>query len=197
MAKKYEKVKLGLPAYITFAAFFVAIILMIILVIPSEKKKIRKKFQGSYTVQGNQGSEDETKYYDVEEDHILKMYSFSNLKKQMKKDKYTYIMYGDTTSTDFCLNVVEMNKLGKELGITKLIVVESNKLSDKQKDYLRDRLKKINTEATSTKKMPAMDMWVVKNDTLIDCYSNPAYDEVNTDKKLSMVAKYHIFSYKN
>ena len=29
--KKYEKVKLGLPAYITFAAFLVAIILMIVL----------------------------------------------------------------------------------------------------------------------------------------------------------------------
>ena len=195
--KKYDKVKLGLPAYITFAAFIVAIVLMIILVIPSEKKRTRKMFQGSYTVTGSQGSEPETQYFDVGEDHILKTYSFSNLKKQIKKDKYTYVMYGDTTSTDFCLSVIKMNDLAKELEISKLVVVNSKNLNDDKIDYLRDRLKKVNTEATSVSKMPSMDLWVFKNDELIDCLSNPDYDEIDSDNKLSMVARYHIFSYKN
>lgn len=195
--KKYDKVKLGLPAYITFAAFVVAIILMIILVIPSEKKKTRKLFTGSYTVTGGQSDEAQTEYYDVGEDHILKTYSFKNLKKQLKKDKYTYVMYGDTTSTDFCLSVIKMNDLGKELGIDKLIIVDSKKLNDDKKDYLRDRLKKVNTEITSVSKMPSMDLWVFKGDELIDCVSNPDYDEVDSDNKLSMIARYHIFSYKN
>ena len=195
--KKYDKVKLGLPAYITFAAFVVAIILMIILVIPSEKKKTRKLFTGSYTVTGSGSDEAQTQYYDVGEDHILKTYSFKNLKKQIKKDKYTYVMYGDTTSTDFCLSVIKMNDLAKDLGVTKLVVVDSTKLNDDKKDYLRDRLKKVNTEITSVSKMPSMDLWVFKGDELIDCVSNPDYDEVDSDNKLSMIARYHIFSYKN
>ena len=196
--KKYEKVKLGLPAYITFALFAVAIVLMIILVIPSEKKRIRKTFTGSYTVSDTvNGGDHVTKYYDVDEDHILKMYSFSNLKKQIKKDRYTYVMYGDTTSTDFGQQVADMNKLAKDLGITKLIIVNSKKLNDDKKDYLRDKLKKINPDITSASKMPTMDLWVFKNNELIDCYSNPDYDDVDSETRLSMVAKYHIFSYKN
>ena len=154
-------------------------------------------FQGSYTVTGSQGSEPETQYFDVGEDHILKTYSFSNLKKQIKKDKYTYVMYGDTTSTDFCLSVIKMNDLAKELEISKLVVVNSKNLNDDKIDYLRDRLKKVNTEATSVSKMTSMDLWVFKNDELIDCLSNPDYDEIDSDNKLSMVARYHIFSYKN
>ena len=194
MAKKYEKVKLGLPAYITFAAFLVAIIIMVVILIPSDKKKVRKIFQGSYTDTTAQGqSENQTIYYDVKEDHILKMYSFSKLKKQMKKDKYSYIMYGDTSSTDFCLDVIKVNDLGKELGIEKIIVVDSKKLSDNQKEYLRTRLKKFNNNVKSIEKMPSEDLWVVRNDTMINCYSHEDY----TDLSIQMVAKFHIFSFKN
>ena len=194
--KKYDKVKLGLPAYITFACFLVAIILMIILVIPSNKKKVRKMFQGSYTdTTAQQGEEAQTKYYDVGEDHILRTYSFNDLKKQLKKDKYTYVIYGDTSSSSFCQEVIKLNDYGKENGIKKIIVVDSKKSSDKQKEYLRERLKKINTDCTSIEKMPEKDMWVFKNDTLIECYSNPDYSELSLS--LMMVAKNHIFSYKN
>ncbi len=194
--KKYEKVKLGLPAYITFGAFLLAIILMIILIIPSNKKKVRKMFQGSYKdTTAQQGEEAQVKYYDVGEDHILKTYSFSDLKKQLKKDKYQYVMYGDTSSSSFALDVIKMNDLGKELGITKIIIIDSKKASDTQKDYLRDRLKKVNTEATSIEKMPTEDLWVVRNDQVIDCYSNPDYKDL--ELSLTMVAKNHIFSYKN
>lgn len=196
--KKYDKVKLGLPAYITFGAFIIAIILMVILIVPSQKKRVRKMFQGSYTVSDTiQGGDHETKYYDVEEDHILKTYSFGDLKKQIKKDKYTYVIYGDFTSTEFCLDVVKMNELGKELGISKLVVLNSKKLSDKQKTYLKDKIKKVNSEVTSISKIPAFDLWVFKNDELIDCYSNPDYEDVDSETKLSMIARYHIFSYKN
>ncbi|MBP5446306.1 MAG: hypothetical protein J6Y28_09065 [Acholeplasmatales bacterium] len=194
MAKKYEKVKLGLPAYLTFAAFLVAIIIMVIILIPSKKSKIRDKFRGTYTETTSQGQqENETKYYDVGEDHILKMYSFSNLKKQLKKDKYTYYMYGNTKSVDFCKDVCEINKLGKELGIEKLIIIDSNDLSDNQKEYLRDRLKKFNNNVKSIEKMPKEDLWVVKNDEVVNCYSHEDYENLS----LTMVAKYHIFSFKN
>ena len=104
-------------------------------------------------------------------------------------------MYGDTSSSSFALDVIKMNDLGKELGITKIIIVDSKKASDKQKDYLRDRLKKVNTEATSIEKMPTEDLWVVKGDQVIDCYSNPDYKDL--ELSLTMVAKNHIFSYKN
>ena len=194
--KKYEKVKLGLPAYITFACFLVAIILMIILVIPSNKKQVRKMFQGSYTdTTKQQGEEAQTKYYDIGEDHILKTCSYNDLKKQIKKDKYTYVIYGNTTSTDFCQEVIKINDLGKELGIKKIIIVDSKKSSDKQKEYLRDRLKKINTDVTSIDKMPEKDIWVFKNDELVDCYSNPDYTEASMS--FMAVTKLHIFSYKN
>ena len=195
--KKYEKVKLGLPAYITFACFIVAIILMIILVIPSNKKKVRKMFTGSYAeTTAQQGEEAQIRYYDVGEDHILKTYSFSNLKKQLKKDKYTYVIFGDTSSTDFCREVIEIQDMAKDdFEIKKLIVVDSVKLSTNQKEYLRDRIKKINTDCTSTDKMPTKDLWVFKNDTLIDCYSNPDYTELSLTFK--MVAKNHIFRYQN
>lgn len=194
--KKYDKVKLGLPAYITFACFIVAIILMIILVIPSNKKKVRKMFSGSYQeTTKQQGEEAQVKYYGLKEDHILKTYSFSNLKKQLKKDQYTYVIYGDYTNTDFARKVCDLNDLGIELGIKKIIYVNSKTTSKSQKEYLRDRIKKVNTDCTSVEKMPELDIWVFKNDTLIDCYSNPDYTEL--ELSIMMVAKNHIFSYKN
>lgn len=196
--KKYEKVKLGLPAYITFAAFLVAIILMIVLVIPSNKKKVRKMFTGSYKEStSQQGQEEQVRYFEIEEDHILKTYSFKNLKKQIKKDKYQYIIFGDTTSTDFCLDVIKLNKLGKEMDIDKLIVVDTNKLSDSKKEYLASKVRSANSDVTSINTLPEFDIWVTKNNTVIDCYSNPDYENVNSATKLTMISRYHIFSYKN
>ena len=93
MAKKYEKVKLGLPAYITFACFLLAIIVMIIILIPSNKQKVRKMFSGTYTEQSQQGQDAETKSYDIGEKHVFKTCSFSSLKKKIKADKYSYFIF--------------------------------------------------------------------------------------------------------
>ena len=202
MAKKYETVKLGLPAYITFLAFIVAIVVMVLILIPSNKKKVRKMFQGSYTKEASQqGQSAETNYYDIGEDHFIKTCSFSDLKKQIKKDKYTYILYGDSSSTDFCLSAIEVNEKAKEINEKNegkkiyIYYVDSKSATDKQKEYLRSYLKKINTDAKSIEKMPQIDLWVMKNNELIDCYSNPAYTEENLSIK--MVSQYHIFSYRN
>ena len=201
MAKKYEKVKLGLPAYITFIAFAIAIIVMIIILIPSNKQKVRKMFNGTYTEAGGQGQEAETKSYDLGEKHVIKTCSFSSLKKQMKKDRYTYILYGDTTNTDFCLNVIEINKKAKEINEStdgkkiSIIYVNSKTLSDNQKEYLRDRLKVVNPDVKSIEKMPTMDFWVTRNDEIIDCYSREEYQEA--ERSMTYIAKYKIFSYTN
>ena len=202
MAKKYEKVKLGLPAYITFAAFLVAIVVMVLILIPSNKKKVRKMFQGSYTKETSQQDQSaEVNYYDIGEDHLFKTCSFSNLKKQIKKDKYTYILYGDSTSTDFCLTAIDINKKVKEINEKNegkkiyIYYVDSKSATDKQKEYLRVLLKRINTDAKSIDVMPEVDLWVTRNNTLIDCYSNPAYTENNLS--ITMVAKNHIFDKKN
>ena len=198
MAKKYEKVKLGLPAYITFAAFLVAIIVMVIILLPSKEKKLRNKFSGSYTVKASeQGGEDETKYFELGEKHIIKTTSFSNLKKKIKKDEYTYIVFANTTTDDNKKLVCDLNTIGKDMEISKLYFVENNDLSDKQKEYLRDKLKKVNSDIISIEKMPTFDIWVTRNDEIVDCYSNPDYDEIDSEKKLSFIAKYHIFNYKN
>ena len=202
MAKKYEKVKLGLPAYITFACFLVAIVVMVLILIPSNKKKLRNKFQGSYTKEGSgQGQSEELEYYDIGEDHVFKTCSFKSLKKKIKSDKYTYILYGDTTSTDFCLTAIDLNKKAKEINekegwkVITIVYVDSKSATDNQKEYYRDRLKKINTDAKSIEKMPSVDLWVTKGDLMIDCYSNPAYQEEGLS--IQMVAQYHIFSYRN
>lgn len=198
MAKKYEKVKLGLPAYITFAAFLVAIIVMVLILLPSKEKKLRNKFSGSYTVKASEeGAEDETKYYELGEKHIIKTTSFSNLKKKIKKDEYTYIVIVDTTIDTNKKLVCDLNTIGKDMDVTKLYLVENEDLSDKQKEYLRDKLKKVNSDIISIEKMPTFDIWVTRNDEIVDCYSNPDYDEIDSEKKLSFIAKYHIFNYKN
>ena len=200
MAKKYEKVKLGLPAYITFAAFLVAIIVMVLVLLPSRKTTIRKMFAGTYT-DTSQSQEGEEKSYDIGEKHVLKMCSFSSLKKQMKKDQYTYILYGDTSSYQFCLDAIEVNERAKEINEKSegkkisIIYVNSKSLSDNQKEYLRDRLKKINPDVKSTDRMPSMDLWLVKNDEFLDCYSHESYQE--SQRSISYVAKYKIFSYTN
>lgn len=201
MAKKYEKVKLGLPAYITFALVALAIIIMVLILIPSNKSKIRKMFSGTYTEPAEQGQEGEEKSYDIGEKHVIKMCSFSSLKKQMKKDQYTYILYGDTSSYQFCLDAIEVNKKAKEINEKSegkkisIIYVNSKSLSKNQKEYLRDRLKKVNTNVKSVDRMPSEDLWLVRNDEFIDCYSNEVYSE--TQRSISYVAKYQIFSYTN
>ena len=202
MAKKYEKVKLGLPAYITFACFLVAIVIMILILIPSNKKKLRSKFQGSYTKEASeQGQSAEVAYYDLGEDHVFKTYSFSQTKKQIKKDKYSYILYGDSTSTNFCLQAIELNKKAIEINekagkkIISIIYIDSNSATDKQKEYYRERLIVVNDTVKSISKMPDLDLWVTRDDKIIDCYSNPSYQEA--ELTLQMVAQYHIFSYKN
>ena len=43
--------------------------------------------------------------------------------------------------------------------------------------------------------MPNEDLWLVRNDQILDCYSNPAYQEEGVT--LQMVANLHIFSYRN
>lgn len=200
MAKKYEKVKLGLPAYITFAAFLVAIIVMIVILLPSKKMTVRKMFAGTYT-DTSESQEGEEKSYDIGEKHVIKTCSFSSLKKQMKKDQYTYILYGDTSSYQFCLDAIEVNERAKEINEKSegkkisIIYVNSKSLSDNQKEYLRDRLKKINPDVKSTDRMPSMDLWLVKNDEFIDCYSHESYQE--SQRSISYVAKYKIFSYTN
>ena len=202
MAKKYEKVKLGLPAYLTFLAFAIAIVIMVIILLPSNKKKLSNKFQGSYTKEATgQGQTGEVEYFSLDEIHVIKTCSFSNLKKQMKKDKYTYILYGDTTSTNFCLDAIELNKKAMEINekagskIITIYYVDSKSATDKQKEYYRDRLKKINTDVKSIEKMPNEGLWLVRNDQILDCYSNPAYQEEGVT--LQMVANLHIFSYRN
>ena len=198
MAKKYEKVKLGLPAYITFAAFLVCIVVMIFLLVPSKEKRIRNLFKGTYTEKAEQqGQEDQTKSFDLGDDHIVKMVSFSTLKKNIKKEQNTYIMYGDTSTTSFKMNVCAMNELGKELEIKKLYVVNSKSLSDKQKEYLKDKLKKVDSDVISIERLPQMDMWVTYGDEIKEAYSNPDFDVIDSEKRLSMVAKYHIYGYKN
>ena len=202
MAKKYEKVKLGLPAYITFACFFVAIVIMIVILIPSNKKKLRSKFQGSYTKQASgQDQSAEVEYYDIDEGHVLSTCSFKSLKKKIKSDKYTYILYGDTTSTDFCLQAIDLNTKAKEINekegwkVISIVYVDSKSATDSQKEYYRERLKRINTDVKSIEKMPSADLWVTRNDEIVDCYSNPAYQDESME--MLTVAQLHIFSYRN
>ena len=201
MAKKYEKVKLGLPAYITFACFLIAIIIMVIILIPSNKQKVRNMFSGTYTEQAEQGKEAETKSYNIGEKHVIKTCSFSSLKKKIKADKYTYILYGNTTNTDFCLQAIEVNKKALEYNETttgkkiSIIYVNSKNLSDNQKEYLRERLRKVNPEIKSISKMPVMDLWVTRNDEIIDCYSREEYRDA--ERSMTYIAKYKIFSYTN
>lgn len=204
---KYEKVKLGLTAYITFAVILVFITIMIFLLVPSKHERLQNLFTGSYEVQkeGSDKEEDkETKTYAIGKDHLLTSCSFRKLKKKIKSDNYTYVMFGDTSSTDFKLNVIDVNNVAKDMIEKakendqklkiKIVIINSKDFTDEDNlEYLRLYLRDVNEDIKKVEQFPTMDLWVFHDDKMINCSSKSEYKDLS----IKMVARNHIFSINN
>lgn len=192
MARRNEKIKFAKPAFITFACLLVALIIMIVLAIPTSHEKISQKFMGSYEVEAeNQGEEATTEYYDIGEDHVLTYVSFGKLKRLIKKDRTTYVLFGDCENVDFHLDAIEVNEAAKEKGIEKVYLLDSNTVSEDDLDYIQDYLREVNEDIKAVELMPTTDVWVFNNNKMINAASRSVYEPLSIYKKSVL----HIFRY--
>lgn len=194
MTRKNEKIKFALPAYITFASLLVALIIMILLIIPSSHEKITTKFSGEYTVKAEQqGEDDKTEYYEIGKDHVLVQVSFNKFKRVIKSSKYTYVLFGDDDSLDFKLEAIKINKAAKDAGIEKVYYLDTTSLSEDNLEYIRSYLRVVNSDIKDVDNMPKLDLWVFQSNTMLNAFSRSEYSTLKTYSK----ALYHIFNYQN
>lgn len=193
---KPQQVKLKKSAWIGIIVTCLALILFIILLIPTEKEKIYKTFSAT-----NQ---------DFKEDHIIDQVSLSKFKKVLEKSKEerVYVLYSnvDTCSTQIAV----INDLAKERGIDKVYWLDA---ADKKIDeddekeefstYLKGKIGKDQNGNDLIKRSylrktdigTSLDMFVFQNGTIVDRYYdvNVKLTSGETSKSTEYILKNFIY----